>query len=236
MIDGVSYDESDHPSYPTVPVKAFTLGISKQPWGAVTPNLGRSTLYKLQLLPVSWVEIEWVRQIIQAHCNTLEEFELKIWWSGSRKLRFRFYPSRTDRSTDPSFWADLYLSHCDHLRFVGLFYTAHAASINSLMVTQEILLNLVVQLPPSVERLRLSIQSRSSIVTSAAVLLAPSTWADFAAGCREVAELRTIEIYIQLQEGGSLPTPAQIEGLSSEIDGIINTGVCTWPSLSLRRS
>ena len=86
IIDGVIYEDCDRPPYPMVPVKSFSLGISRQPWGAVTPDLGHSSLTSLRLTPVSWVEIEWVRHIVLAHCDTLEEFHLRIWWSASRKL------------------------------------------------------------------------------------------------------------------------------------------------------
>lgn len=85
-IEGVLYEDCDRPPYPFVPVTSFTLGISHHPWGAVTPDLGHSTLLSLRLLPVSWVEIEWIRQMILAHCKTLEEFHLRIWWSANRKL------------------------------------------------------------------------------------------------------------------------------------------------------
>lgn len=86
IMEGVIYDESFHPPYDTVPVNAFTLGISRQPWGDRLPELGQSTLRCLRLSPITWREIETVHNMVEAHCKTLEEFHLRIWWYGNSKL------------------------------------------------------------------------------------------------------------------------------------------------------
>lgn len=233
VVDSVIYEDCDRPPYPMVPVKSFTLGISRQPWGAVKPDLGCSNLTSLRLLFVSSGEIEWVRQIVLAHCNTLEEFSIRVWCSTGRTLFIRASLLLTDQSADSSFWADLGLSQCTSLHAVGLFYTAHATSVRSRLVSLEILLNLVGQLPPCVRTLCLAFQTQSSCVTSAATLLSTADWEALAAECRQVAELSTIEIAVQLEDGGKPPTVAQKAKVHSEIDMVFNDGGGTYRFLGI---
>ena len=92
------------------------------------------------------------------------------------------------------------------------------------MVSSEILLNLVSQLPPCVQKLHLSFQTRAPHVASAATLLSTADWVAMAADCGHLVELSTIEIEVQLEYGGKVPTIAQKAAVHSEIDAAFNDG------------